>query len=214
MYGECARKLWYAINENKLAFTQQDIDTMNKGTQKHIEVENNIYPDTLHEHKVSRSIPTIFGIREIGSTIDCAEIKSKEDYELTHIPEITRIIEIKPKYTRMAYYQTLITRFILPDIPIFIYDYIRKREFPLKADYNMSIVYLGRIITAIHIKPPKVPYAQYSKAPCNKCLFRTRCWTEESEPTREIDPDNNKKQWLTWKMNTEKPINILKEACL
>lgn len=205
MYGQCARKLWYSVNENKVGFSPQEIKTMQFGLAKHKEIEESKFPEYLHEYHIEREIPEILGVTKIGATLDCISIMPDfQQYNLHY----AKIIEIKPRYTRYAYFQTLIERFVCPTIPIFIYDYTKDRLFPLKADYKMSIIYLGRMITALRIKPPRVPYSQYNKAPCNTCLFRERCYSEP-EPHNTKEKGENKKYWDKWKTLTNPQVSKL-----
>jgi len=227
LYGICARKLWYSVNENREGFTNAEINAMNYGTNKHREIQRTKYNWCMHEKHLTRTIPEINGVKEIGATIDVLDWKCKEgstgshQIDLKYNPpycnthqfqfQYTKIIEIKPKYSRMAYYQTLVERFVRPKLPIFMYSYVMDKEFPLKADYEMSVVYIGRILTAMMIKPPRVPFAKHNKEPCSKCLFRERCYSETSG---DFDPVmlDNKSQWNKYKPLTDDAIIKLQKS--
>lgn len=191
MYGRCARQLHYSVLNNVISFSKQDIKSMNYGTSMHQKIQKEKFPNMLHEHYVERIIPTIYGINRIGATIDCYDD--------------TRVIEIKPKYSRMAYYQTLIERFVCPDKPILMYSYIYDKLFPLKADYKMSIIYIGRILTSLVHKPPRVPNSDKRLEPCKSCMFKDKCYSENDYV------DSGKQSWNKYKPLTDFAINKLLE---
>jgi hypothetical protein len=202
LYGICARLLWYVIENNQVQYTQSTINGFAYGTAKHREIQQSKFPEMLHEHHVSRMIPEIYGIQEIGATYDCY------DDGTLQIKSEPRIIEIKPKYSRNAYYQTLIERFVSPSIPIFMYSYVQDKLFPLKADYAMSIIYVGHMITALRSKPPRFPYADPKKQPCSTCLYKQKCYNESPEYKNHGE---NKDEWAKWKMFTNVPVKTLQD---
>lgn len=187
IYGICARQLYYNVKYNKVGYTKKTLESFGYGTKKHHEVEKTIFPNMEHELHIERNVNTVFGIERIGATLDCIDDK--------------KVIEIKPYYSRMAYVQTLIEKYVCPDHDFFIYDYHKERLFPIKANLDMAIVYIGRIITAMNRLPPKIPNANYSKEPCKSCIFRKECYET-----------NDKETWETWKRHTTIPIRILQNT--
>jgi CRISPR/Cas system-associated exonuclease Cas4 (RecB family) len=179
LYGTCARRLFYACRDNKIDVPPQQVFT--DGINKHREIQSTKYPDMKHEYYIQRSIPTINGVDRVGVTYD--NIDSQ------------RIVEIKPRYSYKhnsmpAYVQTLIEKFVMPELPIFVYAYLDDQEFQIKADYEKSKVYIARILTAIKDIPPKIPNADKILRPCSECAFKEECWNGDSKGT--------KAEWEHW----------------
>ena len=80
--------------------------------------------------------------------------------------ELNIIRELKPVYTRKAYGQTLMYRLLYPNYIVQCEEYLKKRIFNLKADYNMAKVYLQRIIYSSEVIPPRLP-----NFPAKRCDF-------------------------------------------
>ena len=113
--------------------------------------------------------------------------------------ELDLIRELKPIYTRRAYGQTLMYRLLFPDFIIQCEEYIKKRIFTLKADYNMAKVYLQRIIYSSEIIPPRLPH--FPEKRCDLCPYLHDCiqipdysWKDEFTP-------NLKKRFPTIDLN-------------
>ena len=179
IYGTCARRLYYACRDNIIDVPPQQVFT--DGINKHKEIQETKYPNMKHEYYISRDIPTINGVNQVGVTYDNIDAQ--------------RIVEIKPRYSfkgnsMPAYVQTLLERFVTPDLPIFVYAYRDDQEFQIKADYEKSKIYIARILTAIKNLPPKIPNAEIQKRPCSECAFQKECWESDSEGT--------KQEWEHW----------------
>jgi CRISPR/Cas system-associated exonuclease Cas4 (RecB family) len=206
IYGICARKLWYSINENREGFTEQEINAMDTGTEKHRQIQQMKYPNMIHEKHIDREIPEIYGVNRVGATFDCIDIN--------------RVVEIKPIYNRQAYYQTLIEKFVMPKLPIFIYSYVYDKEFLLKTDLKKVIIYIGRILTAMYLKPPRFPNAFYNCNTCKKCIFRERCYSENTGDFDKITSDIHinatlsREQWNLFGPYTNYAINKLADGIL
>lgn len=190
-YGNCARQLHYMAETNQIFHTQTAIKLMKNGSDKHKQIQKEMFPDMVHEYYLTRSIPEIEGINQIACTYDCYSSD--------------KIIEIKPRYSIKAYVQTLIERFVSPTIPIYLYSYLDGTLIPLKADYDMSVIYVARIITALKHLPPQVPNAgersknnNRIKLPCASCMFQERCFSEE--------PRSDRKAWEEWTEMWSNPI--------
>jgi hypothetical protein len=169
-YGHCARQLYYSAQTNTVQVTEKDQANFDAGIAKHKEIQNVKYPYFEHEKTLVRTIPEINGVSRVGATFDCFS------------PE--KAVEIKPKYSYgnnsyPAYIQTLIQRFVVRTVPIYCYSYRDDQEFLLKTDPEMSTVYVGRILTALVNKPPKIPNANPNKFPCSTCGFQKKCYSEE-----------------------------------
>lgn len=204
-YGKCARLLFYTNQFKKILYTQRDWSNINRGDNVHNALEDMICKNDkgwIREKDANCEIPEINGIKYVGTHTD--------------LRNSTTVIEIKPVYTRMAYYQTLIQRFVFPHKQFYVLEYAKglmsedfrvildsnwKRHLlPIKADYRTALVYVGRILTALEIKPPRVPNGTTDTSPCKYCLYLDICW-QEPEIT-----------WNEFKTLTEPNIQKLADA--
>jgi CRISPR/Cas system-associated exonuclease Cas4 (RecB family) len=171
LYGLCSRKLWFASKTTEVIRTEEEEKAIERGSKLHSLIEWGIqsaHPDWAlkTEQRFSRELPSpIYGVSRVQVTADLVNAK--------------KVIEIKPRYSMRAYIQTLVQKFVLPDHAFEIYGYAKKEFFPIKADFKMAQVYVGRILTAIHFLPPRVPNADLTKWPCLDCQFKDKCWKEE-----------------------------------
>jgi hypothetical protein len=101
--------------------------------------------------------------------------------------ELDIVRELKPIYTRRAYGQTLMYRLLFPDFIIQCEEYVKKRVFTIKADYNMAKVYLQRIIYSSEVIPPRLPH--FPEKRCDFCPYFHDClhipdysWKDEFTP--------------------------------
>lgn len=178
IYGTCARKLFYCNKYGKVAFTQSELDYMQEGTDKHSEIqtktiESNPEMEFIAEYSKSMPIFETFGIEQVATKLDLYS----ESFRLA--------IEIKMMYSRKAYYQIAIEKFVFPEARFemiqYAYDeYDSNYNIPLKADLKMSKVFVGRILTALNYKPPRFPKATYGNPTCKNCLYREKCYSESS----------------------------------
>lgn len=179
IYGTCARKLFYANETKKVGFTKQELQFMEDGTSMHKEKQDQMIrdnPDMSFEAEkyTRRDLPEpVLGIESIRAKLDL------------YSEAALLAIEIKMMYSKKAYYQISIEKFVNPKLRFEMLQYAYPEYDPnyilkLKADYEMSKVYVGRIITALTVKPPRFPDSKYSHPTCAHCLYRERCYTESS----------------------------------
>lgn len=204
-YGKCARLLYYTNKYKKILYTQRDWSNINRGDFMHNTIEDMICNESkewIREQDANVEIPEINGIKYIGTHTD--------------LRNSSTVIEIKPIYTRMAYYQTLLQRFVFPHKKFYILEYAKgimsedgkhiidsnwkKYLVPLKTDYRMSLIYVGRILTSLEIQPPRLPNATVDTSPCKYCLYLDLCWQE---------PDST---WESFKEQSEHNIQMLADA--
>lgn len=188
IYGTCARKLYYINQYKEVGFTPQEIRAMQLGREKHIEIQlymKEKYPDMKFEseYRQIRTIPEIFGIHQVGAKLDLFSPLIPET-----IPEQSLGIEIKYMYSKKAYYQIAIEKFVFPNTRFRVFQYLNfESQFPdlqkdtmisVKADLEMATVYVARIITALNFKPPRFPDAKFAHPTCRNCIYRQRCYSE------------------------------------
>lgn len=207
LYGKCARQLHYAFQNNKVSFTKQDKENMEWGKKNHRMIQDFLvreFPEYQFEieKRFVRMLPIdgeLGGITRIQATIDAYGIDMGDSEHQNFI------LEIKPMYSKKAYYQCMVQRIVLPNDPIVIFEYagnfykqlFKKKDGTLnipkpqprfvriKADYEMSIIYVGRMITSLFVKPPRFPKASYSHATCKGCMYREQCYRHEETETWE-----------------------------
>lgn len=186
-YGKCSRQLHYNNKYRVVGFTPSEIKMMEKGTQIHETVESylkKIWFDMNVENEIKRSFDIVLpdGTRFIiGAKPDLLVHFTGNDEGLQKV-----LIEIKYIYSRFAYYQTLIERLVFPEFRVMCFQYgnLNKPQFaknlliPLKADYEMSIVYAGRIITSLYHLPPRFPNAHANHPVCAKCIHKEVCYSD------------------------------------
>lgn len=198
-YGKCARQLHYNNKTGKVGFTPKEMQMMESGTKIHEIIEKylkKIWIDFNIENEVKRSFDIVLpdgSLFVIGAKPDLLVTLSLESsanarYEReSSEKEIQKIlIEIKYIYSRSAYYQTLIEKLVFPETRVMCFQYgnLNKPAFakniliPLKADYDMSVVYAGRIITALYNLPPRFPNAHANHPVCNKCIHKEECYQD------------------------------------
>ena len=208
-YGKCARQLHYNNKFGKVGFTQSDITMMEKGTQIHKEVESwlhNNLPNSIIETEVKRSFNITLpdgSLFIIGAKVDA-------------IVNNDTLIEIKYLYSRSAYYQILIEKLVFSEMSIkcFQYGNLRKPAFikniliPIKADYEMSIVYAGRIITSLYHLPPRFPNAHANHPVCNKCIHKEVCYSDSSD----LDIGTQHDKWNEFKSLSQPYIDSVRNA--
>ena len=214
-YGKCSRQLHYNNKFGKVGFTQQDINMMKRGTEIHTVVESylkNIWSNFDIENEVKKSFDIVLpdGTRFIiGAKPDLLIHFTDNDEGLQKI-----LIEIKYIYSRSAYYQTLIERLVFPEFRVMCFQYgnLNKPQFakniiiPLKADYEMSIVYAGRIITALYHLPPRFPLAHVNHPVCNKCIHKEVCYL-----TPDLDIGQQHDAWNEFKSFSQPYIDSIRE---
>lgn len=208
-YGKCARQLHYNNKFGKVGFTQSEITMMEKGTQIHKEVESwlhNNLPNSIIETEVKRSFNITLpdgSLFIIGAKVDA-------------IVNNDTLIEIKYLYSRSAYYQILIEKLVFSEMSIkcFQYGNLRKPAFikniliPIKADYEMSIVYAGRIITSLYHLPPRFPNAHANHPVCNKCIHKEVCYSDSSD----LDIGTQHDKWNEFKSLSQPYIDSVRNA--
>ncbi len=204
-YGKCARLLYYTNQYKKILYTKRDWSNINRGDDVHNALEDMICKqDTgwIREMDANVEIPEINGIKYVGTHTD--------------LRNSSTVIEIKPVYTRMAYYQTLLQRFVFPHKTFFVLEYAKglmsedfrvildsnwKRHLlPIKADYRTALVYVGRILTSLEIRPPRIPDGIPVENPCKSCLYLDLCY-QETDST-----------WESFNQATELNIQKLADA--
>ena len=182
---------------------------MAHGTQIHKEVEewlHNNLPNTIIETEVKRSFNITLpdgSLFIIGAKVDA-------------IVNNDTLIEIKYLYSRSAYYQILIEKLVFSEMSIkcFQYGNLRKPAFikniliPIKADYEMSIVYAGRIITSLYHLPPRFPNAHANHPVCNKCIHKEVCYSDSSD----LDIGTQHDKWNEFKSLSQPYIDSVRNA--
>ena len=216
-YGKCARQLHYNNKFGKVGFTQSEIKMMQRGTEIHEIIEKylqKIWRNMSIESEVKRSFDMVLpdGTRFIiGAKPDLIVDVIDENEGLQKV-----LIEIKYIYSRFAYYQTLIERLVFPEciVKCFQYGNLNKPAFaknlliPLKADYEMSIVYAGRIITSLYHLPPRFPNANANHPLCNKCIHKEVCYSDSSD----LDIGTQHDKWNEFKSLSQPYIDSVRNA--
>lgn len=187
-YGKCARQLYYNNKTGRIGFTPKEMQMMENGTKIHESVETYLKKIWYHmnvENEVKRSFNIVLPdgtLFVIGAKPDLIVNFNDLDFE-----EYRRVlIEIKYIYSRFAYYQTLIEKLVFPEMKVMCFQYgnLNKPQFaknvliPLKADFEMAIVYAGRIITSLYHIPPRFPNAHANHPVCNKCIHKEECYQD------------------------------------
>ena len=231
-YGKCARQLHYNNKFGKVGFTPKEMKMMQSGTAIHETVESylkKIWIDMNVENEVKRSFDIVLqdGTRFIiGAKPDLlVHWTDRQDEGLQKI-----LIEIKYIYSRFAYYQTLIERLVFPEFRVMCFQYgnllnLARLEakgslsksnndfyhkhilIPLKADYEMSIVYAGRIITSLYHLPPRFPNAHANHPVCGKCIHKEVCYSDLADFSIGAQHD----QWNEFKSLTQPYIDSVRK---
>lgn len=205
IYGRCARLLYYTNQDKIVQFTEQEMKAMQLGKAEHIKIQNYMKEKFPHMNFSSEvlgitQIPNIFGITQIGAKLDLYS-----DQNLA--------IEIKYMYSRKAYYQIAIEKFVWRQCQFQVFQYMNYENpdpfiqnhqtlINVKADLEMATVFVGRILTALNFKPPRFPKATKDHYICRSCYYRKKCY-EESEVTW-LD-FKNASQWAIDRLHSSPP---------